>query len=108
MDKNFNCDICNFSCKYESIWKQHISTKKHNNKGVLTRKSRTIKLCYICNFKAEHKESLNTHILTKHKNKEDRENEFTYYCKKCDFGTFIKILFDKHNSTIKHNQRLSK
>ena len=30
------------------------------------------------------------HKLNKHLTKEDREKEFTHYCKYCDYGSFSK------------------
>ena len=44
------------------------------------------------------------HKLNKHLTKEDREKEFTYYCKYCDYGSFSKDLLEKHNLTEKHKK----
>jgi hypothetical protein len=102
----FSCDFCNFNCNYESKWNKHINTIKHKNNGILIKNPKKTKIsekkCDECNFIAKHNEGLKTHKLTKHCNEEDRKNNFTYYCKLCDFGTLSKSLFDTHNDTKKH------
>lgn len=35
---------------------------------------------------------------------EEREKEFTYYCKNCDHGTFSKDLHERHLQTEKHKK----
>jgi len=42
------------------------------------------------------------HKLNEHSTVEEREKEFKYYCKKCDYGTISKDLFNKHQQTQKH------
>ena len=46
--------------------------------------------------------NMKQHILINHGTKEDREKEFTYYCKYCDYGTFSKPLYKTHKQTKKH------
>ncbi len=107
---NYNCEICDIKCKYLSQWNQHIQTKIHLNNGIRTRtriKEKICKQCDKCDYEARDFIILQTHILTKHSSKNERENTFTYYCKFCDFGSFNKLLFDKHNKTKKHLQILS-
>jgi hypothetical protein len=36
------------------------------------------------------------HKLNKHLTKEDRQIEFTHYCKCCDYGSFSKDSFNIH------------
>jgi hypothetical protein len=101
-NSKFNCDFCNFQCNFESKWLQHINTNKHKNNGIFVKKIISEKKCDKCDFVAKHNEGLKTHNLTKHSNKEDRQNNFTYYCQLCDFGTLSKSLLDTHNNTKKH------
>ncbi len=101
---NYHCDICNYSCIYESHWLKHLKTRSHNNNGIETRirkKKRDI-LCTICNKEFTPYNKLRAHILSKHSTKEEREEEFPYYCNFCDFGTFGKCLLDKHYNSKKH------
>ncbi len=107
--KKFFCEICNFGCDFESIWNQHIETKKHKNNGILIReniKEVSNKKCNDCNFIAKHNEGLRNHKLTRHSSKEDREKGFPYYCKECDFGSFRKKILDLHNNTKRHLIRI--
>jgi hypothetical protein len=101
--KEFHCDKCDYTCIYESHWKQHTESKKHNN---ITRKSRSDKTlepkCKLCTFETINSANMLVHILTKHSGPERRKKEFKYYCEKCDFGTFTQILFTRHLETKKH------
>ena len=103
LKKEFYCDKCDYKCNYESHWKQHTETKKHNE---IKRKTRSDKMleskCKLCIFEAKNSANMLVHILTKHSNPERRKKEFKYYCEKCDSGTFTKILFDRHLETKKH------
>lgn len=47
---------------------------------------------------------MKVHCLTQHSTKEERKNEFKYYCDKCDFGTYAEILFTRHCETKKHKE----
>jgi len=44
------------------------------------------------------------HILNYHSSKEQREEDFKYYCKLCNYGSFSKDLLEKHNLTEKHKK----
>jgi hypothetical protein len=103
--KKYFCETCNFGCNYISIWNQHIETTKHKNNGILIRtniKESSNKKCNQCYYIAKHNEGLKSHILTRHMSKEDREKEFPYYCKLCDFGSFREIKLNLHNKTQNH------
>jgi hypothetical protein len=103
--KKYFCETCNFGCDYISIWNQHIETTKHKNNGKLIRtntKERCNKKCDKCYYIAKHTIGLKIHILTNHSEKEDREKEFTYYCKECDYGTFHSNMFNIHCDTKRH------
>jgi hypothetical protein len=101
-DYKFTCKACNYNSNYESKYKQHLETLKHKNNGILVRKKPELKKCDKCNFTSTHNEGFKTHYLTKHSSKEEKEKEFTYYCKLCDFGTFSKSLIEIHNNSKKH------
>lgn len=48
-----------------------------------------------------------THKLNNHSTKEERKQEFKYYCETYDFGVFTESSFEKHKDTIRH-KRLNK
>ena len=109
MDNNIEnfkycCEICNYKCKYQAHWKQHLDSDKHNNNG--KRKTRCDKLlepkCNLCSFTTNNLTNMKVHKLTKHSTVEDRQTEFKFYCLKCDFGTFAEILYNRHLTTNKH------
>jgi hypothetical protein len=100
------CNICKFSCKFESSWNKHILTDKHKNNGVYIRPKKnnikSIKKCSVCDFIGAHNDALKIHYLSKHGTIEEKEKEFTYYCKICDFGSFYENTFKSHCETKKH------
>jgi ribosomal protein L35 len=99
----FHCDKCGYTCIYKSHWKQHTESKKHQN---INRQPRSDKVlepkCKLCPFESNNLTNMTVHILTKHSDSDKRKKEFTYYCEKCDFGTFTQILFTRHFETKKH------
>jgi ribosomal protein L35 len=101
--KEFYCDKCNYTCIYESHWKQHTESKKHQN---IDRQPRSDKVlepkCKLCQFESNNLTNMTVHILTKHSTPDKRKKEFKYYCEKCDFGTFTEILFTRHQEAKKH------
>ena len=46
--------------------------------------------------------SIKKHMLNKHKSKEERQKEFKFYCKYCNFATFSKDTMVIHNGSEKH------
>lgn len=42
------------------------------------------------------------HKLNKHSSQEEREKEFTHYCKLCNYGSFSLDSYNLHINTIKH------
>ena len=102
--KKFVCNTCNFSCLYQSCWDQHIITDKHKNNGKIIRekKIKTIHKCSCCDFIAPHNDCLKNHYLSKHASINEKENEFTFYCKLCDFGTYYENVYNKHCKFKKH------
>ena len=49
---------------------------------------------------------LKLHILNNHKTKEERKNEFPYYCELCDSCCMEEKLYKKHLETKKHKKKL--
>lgn len=101
--KEFYCEACDYTCIYESHWKQHTESKKHKNNGVQTRSDKVLEpKCKLCSFESNNLTNMTVHILTKHSTSEQRKKGFKYYCEKCDFGTFTQILFTRHQEAKKH------
>jgi len=103
-EPKYNCNLCNYTCLYQSHWKQHIESEKHKNQG--KRKPRSDKIleptCKSCNYTTNNLTCMKVHCLTQHLSKEDRKKEFKYYCETCDFGTYAEILYSRHCETKKH------
>jgi hypothetical protein len=48
--------------------------------------------------------ALKQHILNEHGTLEEREKDFKYYCKLCDFGSFSKNIYENHIISDKHKK----
>ena len=113
MDDNiqmkYNCEQCDYHCKFECEWKKHCETTLHRT-GKRKKKDNYVKVeelkCKDCEYKTKNKIMMNTHILNRHETLEKRQEEFKYYCNECDFGTFFEIIIKKHNETEKHKINL--
>ena len=102
------CEKCSFKCNTKARWENHIKTELHKT-GVRKKRSdykEPIK-CEQCLYKTKNLTTLKIHKLNHHSAKEDRETNFTYYCKLCDFGSFSSDSMDIHNNTKKHQHYLS-
>jgi ribosomal protein L35 len=103
MESKFNCENCQYKCNYLSEWKEHLETKKHTGEK---RKERNDKVlldkCNLCDYKPTKTTNLKLHYLNKHATKEERKQEFKFYCEKCDFGCFVEVLLNRHLETLKH------
>ena len=70
-------------------------------------KEKEIFNCSECEYTTINKNNYLTHKLNNHSTKEDRKNQFKYYCETCDFGVFTESTFEKHKNTLRHT-RLNK
>ncbi len=109
-DNKFYCEICNYKCNFLSHYNQHLETIKHKNNGKIIRKcfskeKKTTK-CKLCKFETNHSSNLKVHILAYHSNIEEKKDNSKYYCELCNFGTFTKILYERHCETIKHKNKI--
>ena len=97
------CDKCEYKCNYDSEWLKHCNTELH--KTGIRKKRSDIKdpiKCNDCLYSTKNKTMMKQHKLNEHSTKQERKKEFKFYCECCDFGTFSKDLFEKHNNTDKH------
>jgi hypothetical protein len=103
--KKLICEKCNFFCNFQSQWKKHIETELHIN-GIKKKRSdyKENYKCINCVYETRNIILFKQHKLNEHSTKEEREKEFNFYCKFCDFGTFSSQIFNKHNNTSKHQK----
>ena len=78
-------------------------SKKHTGEKRKERSDKNLKeKCKFCDYKPYKSTNFKLHYLNKHANKQERQKEFKFYCDKCDFGCFVRILFERHLETQKH------
>jgi len=105
METKYKCDECNFECVYVSQWKKHIETELHKTGHKKKRSDYKEPFkCENCSYCTKNRTTLKVHNLNMHSDKETRQKEYTYYCDKCDFGTFSKDIYDTHITTKKHKR----
>ena len=108
MENKYDCEKCNFKCNTKARWEAHINTELH--KTGQRKKRNDYKepfKCDNCDYETKNIVMMKIHKLNKHSNPKDREKEFKYYCKWCDYGSFSKDSYDKHTDTIKHKYFIS-
>ena len=105
----FFCDKCKYGTDIRSSLLQHNKTTLHQTgeRGKKPIKDKQIFKCSECEYESQNKNNYLTHKLNNHSTKEEREKEFSFYCKICDFGVFSESSMNTHNETIRH-KRLSK
>lgn len=97
------CDNCNFKCNTKARWEAHINTELHKTgQRKLRCDYKEPYKCENCEYKTKNITTMKIHKLNKHSSKEEREKEYIYYCKCCDYGSFSKDSFNLHIETIKH------
>jgi len=103
----YTCDSCGFKCKFKSQWEKHIETELHKTGKKKKRSDCKAPLkCNKCDYKTKNTITFKKHTLNEHATKKEREDEFKYYCKYCDFGTFSNDTMDIHNNTGKHKKQI--
>lgn len=97
------CEKCFFYTNARSALNAHMITKKHltGTKAKRCDKKYPDK-CPNCNYKPKSNTNFLQHTLNYHSSKEEKKENFKYYCEKCDFGTFSEQLFIMHKNTNKH------
>lgn len=103
--KKYYCEKCDFSCSCLSIWTKHTETELHKTGKRKKRCDCKVPFaCEQCKYETKNSITFKKHILNEHSTKDEREKEFKYYCKYCDFGTFSIDTFNLHNNTKKHKK----
>jgi len=99
----FICEKCDYKGNIKSQWKKHINTELHKTGKKKERSDKKDPLkCEKCEYTIKSIIGLKQHYLNWHSSLEEREKEFKYYCKLCNFGTFTQNLLETHNNTKKH------
>ena len=99
----YKCEKCNFKCNTKARWEAHIKTELHKTEKKKIRSDyKEPHKCEKCDYKHKNITNYKIHLLNNHSTKEEREKEYIYYCKTCDFGSFCEEQLNKHNETIKH------
>ena len=103
----FVCEKCNYKCKFESHWNNHINTELHKTgqRKIRSDLKEAFK-CDNCDYKTKNITTLKQHKLNEHSTIQEREKEFKFYCNSCNYGTFSIDLFNRHNNTEKHKNFL--
>ncbi len=102
----YNCNKCNFKCKYESIWIKHYNTTLHKTgKRKVRKDKKLIEQCNKCDYKTTSNTNMKMHFLNYHASIKEREEQFKYYCHSCNFGTFSQKIYSTHLKTKKHQRK---
>jgi hypothetical protein len=101
----YYCDKCNYGTDIYHSLQQHNKTILHNTgkRGNKTSENKIYK-CNHCDYVSKEKNNYLTHQLNNHSTKEQREKNFKYYCKACDFGVFTESSMNIHLKTAKHKR----
>jgi hypothetical protein len=100
------CNTCNFKTNSLATYEIHENTGKHKLGGI--RKTRRDKKpeneikCNYCDYKNQNIGNLRKHTLNNHCTNEEREKEFKYYCKVCNYGSFGITEYNNHIKSKRH------
>ena len=108
-NNKFICEKCNYKTNIKSLILQHYKTELHKTgeRGKKLIKEKEIFSCNKCDFSSTNKNNYLTHKLNNHSTKEERKQQFKYYCDNCDFGVFTESSLEIHKHSLRHN-RLNK
>jgi len=108
-NNKFICEKCNYKTNIKSLILQHYETELHKTgeRGKKLIKEKEIFSCDKCDFSSTNNYNYLTHKLNNHSTKEERKQQFKYYCDNCDFGVFTESSLEIHKHSLRHN-RLNK
>ena len=102
----YYCEKCKYGTDIRYSLIQHNNTELHKT-GSRGKKQIKVKeefKCNDCNYKSLNKNNYLTHKLNNHSTKEERKQQFKYYCDICDVGVFSETSFNNHKETIRHKR----
>lgn len=103
-DNEFYCEKCHYKTDKKFCYKTHLKTELHLNGKRKVRSDKKDFTCNFCEYKSTNGVQLKSHLLNIHKEKSDREKEFKFYCKLCDFGSFSEDIYNNHLESTKHKR----
>jgi len=105
-NNKFICEKCNYKTNIKSLILQHYETELHKTgeRGKKLIKEKELFSCDKCDFSSTNKNNYLTHKLNNHSTKEERTQQFKYYCDTCDIGVFSETSFNNHKETIRHKR----
>ena len=103
-----HCNKCNKTYASHTHYLIHCETELHKT-GQRKKRSDTKEpyKCEHCEYKSKNLTTFKMHKLNYHSSVEEKEKEFKYYCKECDYGCFYEEAINKHNNTIKHKYNMT-
>ncbi len=100
----FKCEKCEYYTNFKSSYDKHLTSSIHQTGERKVRTDKKDPKCDKCNYECSSQQSLREHILNLHSTKEEREKEFKFYCKSCDFGKMNEKQFEVHLNSNKHKR----
>ncbi len=102
----YYCEKCNYGTDIRYSLIQHNETDLHKTgeRGKKLIKEKELFSCDKCDFSSTNKNNYLTHKLNNHSIKEERKQQFKYYCDACDVGVFSETSFNNHTETIRHKR----
>ena len=93
----YYCELCNYGCNHNSVFKKHQKSDKHSRHG-----EKKIFKCDKCDYKTNTSHwNLKMHIMSKHSTIEERSKQ-KYYCVTCDSIFFSPLFYNNHIKSILH------
>jgi hypothetical protein len=89
------CDLCNIGANSNSVWLNHLNSKKHQRGGLKP------KICNICNSTFYNHWNLKQHYILIHATIEEK-NKCKYYCKYCNVVFLSELYYENHMKSKKH------
>lgn len=105
-NNKFICEKCNYKTNIKSLISQHYETELHKTgeRGKKQIKEKELFSCNKCDFSSTNKNNYLTHKLNNHSTKEERKQQFKYYCDNCDFGVFTESSLEIHKNSLRHKR----
>ena len=101
----YSCKKCDYFTNDKCYLIRHKKTNKHKNIDTPRSDKKMPDKCESCSYVPTSYMIYRRHKLTEHSSKEQREKDFTYYCKACDFGCFNKSGYIVHTESKRHQRR---
>ena len=99
----YKCVQCEFYTHIKTLYEKHLLTEKHKTgKKAIRSDKKYPEKCEKCDYKPNSNQRYIQHKLIYHSSKEDKKENFKYYCEKCNYGTYSEKLFNNHKESKKH------